>query len=257
MLAQLAEAAVGPGHRHALQLGWGASLMDHWGGPEKVRGFDTENAHPAFRAAGEALDSGDYDAVVLTEMVELRDAIRWHDSARHLALWAARAQKARPDVQVWLYTTWHHLNDPAGFLERIDADQAALWVGEVLRPALARTPGAAIRVIPGGPAIAAVARAVEAQGGLPGLRDRTDLFHREPDGRQDTIHLSAQGLYLMALVHFACLYRRSPAGLPHALRRADGTPAEAPLPEAAALMQAAVWDVVRAYPLTGLGPASS
>jgi hypothetical protein len=255
MLAQLAEAGIGPGHRYAVQLGWGASMRDHWTGPAAIRGFDSENAHPAHRPAFAAVDSGEFDDIVLTEMVELRDAIRWHASGEHLALWAARARAARPAVRVWLYTTWHHLDDPAGFLERIDADQGALWEGQVLRPALARLPGQAIHVIPGGPAVAAVVRAAEAQGGLPGLRDRTDLFFREPDGRQDTIHLSAIGLYLIALVHYACLYRRSPVGLPFALARADGRPAEPPSPEAAALMQRAVWDAVRASPLTGVDPA--
>jgi hypothetical protein len=47
------------------------------------------------RPAGEALDSGAYDTVILTEKVEIRDAIRRHDSARHLARWAARARVAR------------------------------------------------------------------------------------------------------------------------------------------------------------------
>ena len=31
--------------------------------------------------------------------------------------------------------------------------------------------------------------------------------------------------YLVALTHYAVLYRQSPVGLPHALSRADGTPA--------------------------------
>ncbi len=251
MLAQLADAALGPGHAYASQLGWGASLANHWAGPAKVAGFEVENAHPRFRPAEAALDSGDYDAVVLTEMVELRDAIRWHDSARHLALWAGRARAGRGDVRLYLYTTWHHLDDPEGFLDRIDADQGALWVDQVLRPALARLPGAAIRVVPGGPALAAVIRAAEGRG-VPGLPDRTALFHREPDGRLDTIHLGDLGLYAIALTHFAVLYGRDPAGLPHALRRADGSPAQAPTPEAAALMQAAVWQAVRADPLTGV-----
>jgi hypothetical protein len=92
----------------------------------------------------------------------------------------------QPSVPIGQRADENQANDPAGFLKRIDADQASLWVGAVLRPARARTPGATIRVIPGGPAIAAVTRAVEARGGLSGLRDRTDVFHRAPGGRQDT-----------------------------------------------------------------------
>ena len=48
------------------------------------------------------------------------------------------------------------------------------------------------------------------------------------------------------------LYRRSPIGLPHRLMRADGSPANAPGPEAARLMQEIVWQVVREYPKTGV-----
>ncbi|WP_280322670.1 hypothetical protein [Sulfitobacter faviae] len=56
----------------------------------------------------------------------------------------------------------------------------------------------------------------------------------------------------MALTHYATLYHRDPAGLPHELLRADGTPAQAPSAEAARLMQRVVWDVVRAHPDSGV-----
>ena len=44
------------------------------------------------------------------------------------------------------------------------------------------------------------------------------------------------GIYLVALTHYAVLYGKSPVGLPHELRRADGTPATAPSPELARRM---------------------
>lgn len=68
MPAMLAELA-GNGHRYESALGWGATLKGHWG-DAPVAGAARENAHPRFRDAGEAADSGDYDAFVLTEMVE-------------------------------------------------------------------------------------------------------------------------------------------------------------------------------------------
>ncbi|MFC6711560.1 hypothetical protein [Paracoccus cavernae] len=42
--------------------------------------------------------------------------------------------------------------------------------------------------------------------------------------------------------------------MPFALMRADGTPAAAPEPETAALMQQIAWDVARSNPLTGIAP---
>lgn len=252
MLAQLAA----PGHRYASQLGWGASLKAHWG-HAPINGFVQENDHPRFRDAASAVDSGAYDAVVLTEMVEIRDAIRYHASADYLGLWARRAWGANPRAQVYLYETWHAIDDPEGWLARLDRDGARYWEGEILRRSLAQEGmDRPIHVIPAGQVFARFVREIEARGGVDGLRSEADLFARGPDGRQDTIHVNDLGAYLVALTHYAVLYRRSPAGLPRRLLRADGVAAIAPGPEAARLMQDIVWDVVRAHPLSGVRPAS-
>jgi hypothetical protein len=245
MPAMLAAAA---GHAYASQLGWGASLRDHWRG--EVRGFAEENAHPAFRPAGEALDGGTYDAVIFTEMVELRDAIRYHDSAATLALWAARAHAGNPDARLYLYETWHRLDDSDGWLARIDGDLDRLWRARVLTPAVARS-GLPIRLIPAGQALAAAVRAAEA-GQVPGLTRREDFFALTPDGAVDPIHLNATGAWLVAMAHYAVLYHRSPAGLPGVLPRADGTPGATLAPETAQALQAIVWQVVIAESLTGV-----
>ncbi|HHX88933.1 MAG TPA: hypothetical protein GX700_04025, partial [Paracoccus sp.] len=64
--------------------------------------------------------------------------------------------------------------------------------------------------------------------------------------------LNDQGSYLVALTHFAVLYQRPVEGLPHALLRADGSAADSPSPQAAALMQRVVWQVVSTTPFTGI-----
>lgn len=235
MLAQLA------GHSFHSQLGWGASLGDHWN--DAVNGFATENAHPAHRPARAALASGAHAAVVLTEMVELKDAIRFHHSAERLADWARLARKARPDVRLYLYETWHRLDDPAGWLTRLDADLPALWEAQVLRPAMARA-GGVIHIIPGGQVMAAAARAAEA-GLLPGIPDRHAFF-------SDEIHLNDLGNWLIAMTHFAVLYHRTPHGLPAQLNRADGSLATPPDAQSAKLLQELVWQVVTGYPACGV-----
>jgi len=252
MLAQLA----GEGHRYESQLGWGTPLESHWGPESKIAGFERENAHARFRPVREALASGEYDALVLTEMVELRDAIRYHDSAAQLARWAALAREApragKPAVRVYLYESWHKLDDPEGWLERLDRDYELLWEGELLRGALARdAQRRPIWVIPAGQVMAAVARAAEA-GEIDGLTRREQLFARDEAGAQDPIHLSDLGCYLVALVHYAVLYQRSPEGLAHELLKGDGTPAQAPSASAAATLQRITWQVVSANPRTGI-----
>ena len=250
MVEQLALAAGITGHSHASQLGWGASLDQHRTGD--VPGFAEENGGPAFRPAAPAMASGQYDAVVLTEMVELRDAIRYHDSAAALAHWARAARNGNRQVRVYLYETWHRLDDPDGWLTRIDTDLAALWQGKLARPAMAMDGTGTIHIIPAGQALAAVVRALEARL-VPGLTHRQDLFARMPDGTVDPIHLNDRGLYIIALVHFATLYHRSPEGFPHRLRRADGTMADALPDQAVGDIQSLVWRTVRGYAPAGVG----
>lgn len=237
------------GHAYASQLGWGTPLRAHWEDRVEIMGFDTENAHPAFRPAQAALASGDYDAVILTEMVEIRDAIQWHASAHYLARWAQAARAGKPDVRVYLYETWHRLDDPAGWLERVDADLQRHWVGDLLRGAQAEGAGGPIYLIPAGQALAAVVRAAEA-GQVPGLTTRQQLFATNDDGTPDTIHLNDLGHYVVALAHFATLYHRTPVGLPTALTDAKGIAVD--FGPTGAALQPLVWQAITAAPYTGL-----
>ena len=243
MLAQLA------GHDYASQLGWGASLKGHWTGD--IPGFAEENAHPRFRPAFEAVESGSYPVVVLTEMVEIRDAIRYFDSARYLAQWAQRVRAARPDARIYLYETWHRLDDPEGFLVRLDTDRLRYWEDALLRRAATWEGVGTIYVIPGGQVMAAAVRAIEA-GKVPGLSRREDLFAKDASGATDTIHFNDLGAYLMALTHYAVIYHDMPSGLPPDLARADGSPVTPILPETAEALQRIVWDVVTGYAATGV-----
>lgn len=252
MVAQLADAAGIEGHRYNIQLGWGTSLRQHWEPDAPIRGFETENDHPRFRDARTALAEG-VDALVLTEMIDLRDAIRYHDSAAYLARWARLARSHNPDVRVYLYETWHGLDIEGGWLDRIDRDAEALWEGTILAQAMALDGVGTVHVIPAGRAMAAFARALEARGGLGGLSDRSGLFRTDPEtGATDPIHAGDAGRYLVALVHLATLYQVDPRGLPHAVLRADGSPVDPIAPEIATLMQEVVWQVVTRYPSTGV-----
>ena len=251
---QLAQAAGFDEASYHSQLGWGTSLREHWDPALTINGFAEMNDSPAHAPAKPALESGSYDVLVLTEMVDLQDAIRWHESGRHAGFWAGFARQHRADMRIYLYETWHDTDIAGGWLERIDADLPALWEGTIMAQAMAMPDTGVIHLIPAGQAMAAFTRALEAQGGLPGLADRHGLFALNDDGTRDTIHPNDLGSYLVALVHFATLYHSDPRGLPHELTRADGSPADAPSPEVAALMQAVAWDVVRSLPQTGVAP---
>ena len=247
MVAQLA----GQGHVFHSQLGWGASLKNHWGPVDDISGFVSENSHSNARLATQAIDSGLYDAVVFTEMVDIRDAIRYHESAKYLFRWAARARKANPNVAIYFYETWPNTNDAEGWLERVDKDLPRHWEREILLPAV-RADGRPIYVIPGGQALSAMVRAIIARGGIDGVTRVEDFFALAADGTQDTIHLNDLGAYVIAVTHYAVLYQSNPIGLPNALLRADGSAAKAPGQELANIIQQTVWDIVTAYDKTGV-----
>jgi hypothetical protein len=254
MLEQLA----GEGHDHRSQLGWGASLQSHWEPDVPINGFKEENAHPRYQDAMTAIKSGQFDALVLTEAVEIKNAIKHFDSPTYLRKWTRLAREVRPSTRVYLYETWHPLDDPLGWLERLDDDLPRHWEGVLLARAMAHgDTGGPIYVIPAGQVMARFVRRIDALGGLPGLSSREELFTFRDDGTRDNIHPNDLGHYLIALTHYAVLYHRSPVGLPHKLLRANGTPANAPSDAVAKLMQEVVWEVVTHYPKTGVAQAAN
>lgn len=243
MLAQLSDA----GDSYNLQLGWGTSLKEHFNGT--INGFAEENDTPRYRDAHEALKSGDYDAFVFTEMVTLKDAIRYHDTPDYAAKWAQEAVAGNPDIQLFAYETWHQLDAQPEWLSRLPGD-LTMWEGALMWPA-ARATGKPVWLIPAGQVFHRVVTEAEAKG-IAEMTSRTDLFRLTPEGAQDQIHPNDLGNYLVALTHYAVIYGKSPVGLPNQLQRADGTPATAPSPELARRMQEIVWEVVREIPWTGV-----
>ncbi|MEP0964068.1 MAG: hypothetical protein ABJQ70_15655 [Roseobacter sp.] len=242
MLQQLA----GEDHRFSSQLGSGTNLRAHWEPDIAIKHFEETNRHPQYRDPHEALASGTYDALIVTETVEIRDSIKYHDSQGYLRKWASTTWSNNPETRVYLYETWHKLDDEEGWLARLDRDLDRYWEGEILRRTLAHDDiNQTIYVIPGGQVMAAFARKIDAAGGIGALSSHKDLF-------SDHIHFNDFGAYLMALTHYAVLYGRSPVGLPYALLQPDGSPAENPGPVLARAMQETVWDVVTNYSPSGV-----
>jgi len=62
------------GHDYGSQLAGGA-LKSHWYPDVLINGFDQQNADPKYRNPHEAVGSGDCNALVLNEMVEIENAI--------------------------------------------------------------------------------------------------------------------------------------------------------------------------------------
>jgi hypothetical protein len=243
MLKQLA----GDTHDYSSQIGWGTPLRAHWDPNETINGFELHNIPHEFKDAKEVLSSGRYNTLVLTEMVEIRAAIKYFESAKYLHKWIQLGRRANPEMRIFLYETWHQLDDPEGWLNRIDTDLDRYWERGILRRALSYedTP-IPVYIIPAGQVMARFVREIERRGGVGPIAGRGDLFI-------DEIHLNDYGTYLVALTHYAVLYQTSPVGLRHALTKSDGSFTADPGPESALLMQETVWDVVKNYRPSGLG----
>lgn len=250
MLQQLSPA----GHRYHSQLGWGTALKAHWEPSVKINGLEQEKQQDYYRNLDEAITSQDYHAFVLTEMIEIKDAIKYFDSEKYLAKFADRINQHNPEARIYFYESWHEVNDPAGWINRLENDYPRYWKEKVLHPALARLKGKVpIYVIPVGQVFAKFFQELEQFGGFDGMRKPVDIFNRKEDGTLDVIHINDVGSYFVAIVHYAVLYQRNPEGLPYKLKAHGGRNAVAPSAEAAALFQKITWEVVNALPETGVG----
>ncbi len=97
-----------------------------------------------------------------------------------------------------------------------------------------------IRLCPGGPALVRLKHEIEA-GKIPGLTNFHDTVFA------DDIHLNRQGRYLVALVHYACIFRADPQG--KVTYANSGLTAQQ-----AAGFQRIAWETVIAEPLSGVRP---
>lgn len=163
-----------------------------------------------------------------------------------------------PDVQPWLYAQWPAQRwygdahcQGAGWMtppwfppnrEPADWEEAMankmLYYHEVL-DRWNELPGQkSLKIVPGGPGLVLLKRAIEA-GDIPGL----DSFF--PVIFADDVHLSRQGRYFVSLVHYGCIFRESPEGkVTHANSGLTS--------EQACIFQQIAWKTVLAEPLSGV-----
>ena len=223
--------------KHDLQLTDGGSLKVNWNHPDAALGVN----------AAQALDTGEYDVVVLTEAVILDDILRWSDSAGYAERFYRRALTSRDDIRMLFFEGWHDRHDSRTRYGFTSPPEWRRWLDDDLGKWESIVDGTSmsddVRIIPGGQAMAHLNDAIEA-GEMPG--DLTlDAFF------VDSVHLSSLGSYYMALVHVSSIVRRSPAGATNRVPYSDGEEMEVPADVAEALQELA-WRSVRAYPRSGV-----
>lgn len=221
------------------------------GSPIEIRWNDDHGLVPDARR-----DIGNYDLLVLTERAPVRSAIQYHHTKELTLKWfdlAWEQGNAGRGAETVFYASWVPVGSGPGNTDTNDSDERLIpfrdrldlemgsWqevADHVNRNRIAGSPP--MRVIPGPKVMAAVYDAIAA-GTAPGLREMQALF-------RDDIHVNDQGAFLIAVAHFAVIYGRDPRMIP-ALRGQSGWPSA----KQQDWMKALVWDVVRAYPDSGLG----
>jgi hypothetical protein len=218
-------------HEFEAAIGIGASLSWQWAHPENADGQNPRTRLPAKA----------FDVLVMTEAIPLADQIEHNDSAGHALQFLELAQQANPNVQPYLYETWHS-RDEANWRQRLDSDLAA-WES-IVNDVNAAQDGVDMLLIPGGQALAALYDRIEA-GGVPGIGSIDEVFH-------DHIHLNYTGWYFIACVQYATIFRQSPVGLPVATTDRRGDEHPAPPAGAVPVLQEIAWQAVRSYPRSGV-----
>lgn len=249
-MARAVAASVGVDFTYDVQLIDGGSLEVNWNQAERSTGV----------RARDALATGGYDTVVLTEAVNLDDHLRWSEPALHAARWYTLARRHRPDARLFFYETWHHRAEPRharglplvpsrlSWREHLDADLGK-WehiVDGAVREYSATHANAApldVHIVPGGQALAALVDAIRA-GQVPGVPDEGALF-------TDGVHLTDLGNYFIALVQVRTLTHATIEHAAGKVTRGDGQAVVVPPATAQAFARIAS-RAVRLYPRSGV-----
>jgi hypothetical protein len=226
-------------------IGNGAPLSWHWNNPTTGQGPQWDLTLPL----------GGYENFIITEAVPLDGHLTYSDTYRYADSLYSFAQQSNPNVQYYLYETWHCINSGAGgascngdpgnnipWRDRLDLDLPK-W--ESIADSINLIHPNPMLVIPGGQAMARLSDSIES-GTVPGLSSVFDLF-------VDEHHLDSRGNYFIGCVMFSVIHGISPVGLPNQLTSEfDVLYTEYPTPAQAVIMQEIAWQTVCDYQRDGV-----
>lgn len=239
----------------------GAGRLSHQTIPGASMRWNWDNAGTAVVNGRAALARGEGRIWMGVERVPFR-AEQGPGAACDVTAWSdwGRLAAGNGVTRALVFEAWHDLRsgqpahaaenpwDPDAdvpWRERLDAARPS-WAGIADHLASAGLPGdPEIALVPGGRMLAVLHDDIR-QGAAPeGLEGIGDLF-------ADTIHPDIRGRYALACLMYACLYRRSPEGLPATTADVWDRPFPPVPPRMAGYFQKRAWEVARAEPRSGL-----
>ncbi len=250
MVAKLSDAG-SQTFSYEANIGNGATLQWHWTNPTTGQGDQWDLTLP----------QGGYENFILTEAVPLENHLQFSDSYRITDSLCSFAEQYNPNIQYYIYETWHCTNSGNGstsgsggypcdwdsnsntpWRDRLNIDLPK-W--ESIADSINLIHTNPMLVIPGGQALGRLADSIQS-GSVPGLTSILDLF-------VDESHLDARGNYMIACVMYAVIHGTSPVGLPNQLTDQYGNLYTVyPTLVQAEIMQEVAWRTVCDYPRDGV-----
>lgn len=145
-----------------------------------------------------------------------------------------------------LWTTWTNIDNSDGPWRQMLDDYEILWE-EMMDHANNNLPEGAtpVYIIPGHKMMARLYDDIQLNR-VPGVTNISQFF-------SDNIHVNDLGSYAVAMIHYACIYNKSPVGLPNILFSKDNLPNHVtPSAALANYLQTMIWEIVTSYPRTGI-----
>ncbi|WP_373946874.1 family 16 glycosylhydrolase [Paracoccus marcusii] len=222
------------------------------GAPLRVSWNDHDRVHAQGVDSHQALATGKYDALILTEAVPLETNVQWNDTSGYALKFLTLAHATNPGIQSYLYETWNGFDFFNGDLKawRASLDRfSPIWEGVVDKVNAARPTGSKeMLLVPAGQAMANLYDAIEA-GKIPGVSSIRHFF-------TDDIHPTDAGYYFVTMVHQATLYGKDPSGLPNTVFGDYGAyPTINPI--IAASLQKLAWKTVMEYDRDGVNEGAA
>jgi len=192
----------------------------------RARGRDQETGWAGYRQGDnregrgmdviEELRRHPYDVLVITEQHGVIDSLVWHDTVRHLRHYHDRFIDGNPNGRSFFYEPWLGIPGKTEVQRWIAYERAAspLWqciASRINRSLAAEGRNDRITSLPVSLALAELVERATSGSGLPGITGASNaetldrLFH-------DNVHLKPLGAYYAALVVYAVVFERSPAG---------------------------------------------
>ncbi|MCA9606469.1 MAG: hypothetical protein KC619_12775 [Myxococcales bacterium] len=226
--AQLAESE-GRGVSFQLQMGLGSPMSVRLACPRS--GQQADGGEITFDVQEELRRPGVYDTLIVTERHDIVDAMLGERSTAMARRFRDAFHAGNPAGQPFLFESWYTIDraDPEAFRARA-ARELVAWQCIASKVNETRGESPAMIVIPAGQMIAEVTGDIVA-GRVPGMTDLGQLF-------LDDVHLTPEGNYLVALLHYGVAFRRTPVGLTHGGLRPLADPPPSISAELATYLQA-------------------